>query len=142
MPSCEIHEGNVVVPAPEAIMEPGVADALRIYLEEGSGCTETAIEAMVSGYQAYAQSVNMMSDWLTTLGDVPPEEPVPVVQPKKTKRGRRGAKQAAAKKAEEEEAKRKEEEKAKELDTPKSPTKKHETERKLEPFYGRMGKFY
>ncbi|KAL6732410.1 hypothetical protein Aduo_003172 [Ancylostoma duodenale] len=123
--------------APEAIMEPGVVEALRIYLEEGSGCTETAIEAVVTGYRAYAQSVNIMSDWLTTLGDVPPEEPVPVVQPKKTKRGRRGAKQAAAKKAEEEK-KAKEEEKAKEAETPKSPTKKHEAEKKLEPFYGRM----
>ena len=82
-----------------------------------------------------------MSDWLTTLGDVPPEEPTPVVQPKKMKRGRRGPKQNAAKKAEEE-AKAKEEEKAKEGDMPKSPTKKHDVEKKLEPFYGRIGEFY
>ncbi|CAJ0595419.1 unnamed protein product [Cylicocyclus nassatus] len=122
---------------PEAIMEPRIAEAIRIYLEEGSGSSETAIEAMVMGYNAYAQAVNMMSDWLTALGDVPPEEPVQVAQPKKTKRGRRGAK-TAAKKAEEEEARRKEEEKAKEPDTPKSPTKKHETEKRLDPFYGRM----
>ncbi|ETN78185.1 TH1 protein [Necator americanus] len=72
--------------APEAIMEPNIVEVLRIYLEEGCGCTETAIEAVVMGYRAYAQSVNMMSDWLFALGDVPPEEPEPVIQPKKTKR--------------------------------------------------------
>ncbi|VDN19706.1 unnamed protein product [Cylicostephanus goldi] len=141
----EDEESNEITPdqaleflrVPEAVMEPGVAEAIRIYLEEGSGSSETAIEAMVTGYNAYAQAVNMMSDWLTALGDVPPEEPVQVAQPKKTKRGRRGAK-TAAKKAEEEEARRKEEEKAKEPDTPKSPTKKHEAEKRLDPFYGRM----
>ncbi|XGW23944.1 hypothetical protein V3C99_005838, partial [Haemonchus contortus] len=124
------------IKAQDAIMEPGVLESLRIYLEEGCGCTDTAITALVGGYHAYAQSVNIMSDWLVALGDPQPEEPKPAAPVKKAKRGRRGAKQSA-KKAEEE-RKQKEEEKAKESDTPKSPSKKHEADKKLEPFYGRM----
>ena len=46
---------KIFILAPEAIMEPGVTEALRVYLEEGSGSTETAIEAVVTGYNAYAQ---------------------------------------------------------------------------------------
>lgn len=78
-----------------------------------------------------------MSDWLVTLGDVPPEDPPPGSAVKKPKRGRRGAKQSAKKAQEEKKAK--EEEKAKESDTPKSPSKKHDADKKLEPFYGKMG---
>ncbi|KAK5977451.1 hypothetical protein GCK32_018285 [Trichostrongylus colubriformis] len=124
------------VSAQDAVMEPGVLESLRIYLEEGCGCTDTAIASLVAGYHAYAQSVNIMSDWLVALGDPQPEDPKPTAPVKKAKRGRRGAKQSA-KKAEEE-RKQKEEEKAKESDTQKSPSKKHDTEKKLEPFYGRM----
>uniref|UniRef100_A0A158P8I8 SCD domain-containing protein n=1 Tax=Angiostrongylus cantonensis TaxID=6313 RepID=A0A158P8I8_ANGCA len=94
--------------APEAIMEPTVVESLRVYLEEGCGCTDTAMDALVSGYRAYAQSVNIMSDWLVALGDVPPEDITQVAPVKKSKRGRRGAKQPAKKVGEE---KAKEEEK-------------------------------
>ncbi|VDP08398.1 unnamed protein product [Heligmosomoides polygyrus] len=117
-------------------MEPDILESLRIYLEEGSGCSDTVIDALASGYHAYAQSVNIMSDWLVTLGDVPPEDPPPGSAVKKPKRGRRGAKQSAKKAQEEKKAK--EEEKAKESDTPKSPSKKHDADKKLEPFYGKM----
>ncbi|KAJ1363506.1 hypothetical protein KIN20_023391 [Parelaphostrongylus tenuis] len=123
--------------APEAIMEPFVVESLRVYLEEGCGCTDTAIDGLVSGYHAYAQSVNIMSDWLVALGDVSLEEVTPAPSVKKAKRGRRGAKQPA-KKVEEEEKRAKEEEKAKESEVPRSPVKRHDAEKKLEPFYGKI----
>ncbi|PIO72000.1 TH1 protein [Teladorsagia circumcincta] len=94
---------------------------------------QTEISTVSSAAQ---QSVNIMSDWLVALGDPQPEDPKPSAPVKKAKRGRRGAKQSV-KKAEEE-RKQKEEEKTKESDTPKSPSKKHDMEKKLEPFYGRM----
>ncbi|WKX87947.1 hypothetical protein Q1695_007952 [Nippostrongylus brasiliensis] len=122
--------------ASESVMEPGVLEALRIFLEEGGGTTETAITALVSGYHAYAQSVNMMVDWLEELGDVPPEAPLPAVPVKKAKRGRRPTKQVAKKAAEQ--GKMKEEDKIIDGEGSKSPSKKHDVDRKMEPFYGKI----
>ncbi|VDL82748.1 unnamed protein product [Nippostrongylus brasiliensis] len=124
--------------ASESVMEPGVLEALRIFLEEGGGTTETAITALVSGYHAYAQSVNMMVDWLEELGDVPPEAPLPAVPVKKAKRGRRPTKQVAKKAAEQ--GKMKEEDKIIDGEGSKSPSKKHDVDRKMEPFYGKIPK--
>lgn len=39
-------------------MEPDILESLRIYLEEGSGCSDTVIDALASGYHAYAQVGN------------------------------------------------------------------------------------
>ncbi|KJH51723.1 hypothetical protein DICVIV_02154 [Dictyocaulus viviparus] len=107
-------EALQLIKAPEAIMEPEIIDWLRIYLEEGCGCTDTAINDLISGYRAYAQSVNIMSEWLVALGDNPPDDIGQAVPLKKQN-------------VVEEES-----------DASISPTKRYETQKVLPPFYGKI----
>ena len=63
--------------SPDSIMEPGVTDAMKGYLEEG-GEPETAIQMLADSYRGFAEMASLVGDWLHTAG-VPHEEVVATV---------------------------------------------------------------
>ena len=63
--------------APDSIMEPGVTDAMKGYLEEG-GEPETAIQMLADSYRGFAEMASLVGDWLHTAG-VPHDDVVATV---------------------------------------------------------------
>ena len=63
--------------SPDSIMEPGVTDAMKGYLEEG-GEPETAIQMLADSYRGFAEMASLVGDWLHTAG-VPHDDVVATV---------------------------------------------------------------